>query len=61
MTDLLRDVLAHEDLAEYDRLEMRRRYLAKQLPWTDDAFNEMIAINRQQFALALKPAREEAA
>ena len=61
MTDLLRAVIAPEYLEEFDRLESRRGYLAKRLPWTDDDFNEMLAINRRLVELATKPAQESAA
>lgn len=61
MTDLLRATIAPEYLPELDALEARYKALAKQLPWTDDAFNEMIALNRQMVALAVKPPSEAAA
>lgn len=61
MTDLLRATIAPEYLPELDALEARYKALARQLPWTDDAFNEMLAINRQIVALSVKPATESAA
>lgn len=63
MNDLLRAVITDADtLAEFNRIEERYRFLAKKLPWRDDDFNEMLAINRQPVALATKrPASGEAA
>jgi hypothetical protein len=61
VTDLLRATIAPEYLPELHALEARYKALAQQLPWTDDAFNEMIALNRQMVALAVKPASEAAA
>lgn len=61
-SDLLRAVILDADtLAEFDRLEARRALLAKQLPWTDDAFNEMLAINRHLVALATAKGKDAAA
>jgi hypothetical protein len=60
--ELLRPVIHDpETLAEYDRLEARRKELAKVLPWTDDAFNEMIAINRRLVELAATAKQTEEA
>lgn len=60
--ELLRAVIHDpETLAEYDRLEARRKYLAALLPWTDDAFNEMIAINRRLVELAATAKQTEEA
>jgi hypothetical protein len=61
MTDLLRATTPPEHLAEFDQLEERYKALARQLPWTDDAFNEMMAINRRLLDLAIAEPRESAA
>jgi hypothetical protein len=61
-SDLLRPVI-HDapTLAEFDRLEARRKSLAALIPWTDDAFNEMIAINRRLVELAATARQAEEA
>lgn len=61
MTDLIRATIAPEYLPELDALEGRAKVIAKRLPWTDDDFNELCAINRQMVALSIKPASEAAA
>lgn len=62
MTNSLLRAVVHDGptLAEFDRLEARYHALARQLPWTDDAFNEMLAINRRLVELAAT-AKQEAA
>lgn len=61
-SDLLRAVIHDPDtLAEFDRLEARAKVVARRLPWADDDFNELCAINRQLVALATAKGKDAAA